>query len=282
MYALLPCNGLDKPAGCLTREIALLLQEKSGSEIICPVFYRLAEARYSQLVSDRPLLVIDGCLTRCATKLAAEKGLPIARRLNISELAKEAGLDLGASLRLTPAALQLAEQAADGFLRQPLGAEAAAAAGFFPAQLEYEVYRKEKFIFRLPLNPGFYFSENDVWAYVSGTKARVGVTDFVQKSLSDIMFFSPPELGAEIGQFEELGAIESGKAVFEVAAPLSGRVTAINTGLIENPGLINQSPYEQGWVAELELANFAEDRELLHGFAGYFPIMKRKVDEFHV
>jgi glycine cleavage system H protein len=110
----------------------------------------------------------------------------------------------------------------------------------------------------------------------------VGVTDYVQQSLSDIMFFTPPTVGTEVEQFGEVGTIESGKAVFEVISPVSGKVTAVNEGLVSAPERINQNPYEKGWIAELELSDFASDRELLLDFEGYFKIMKRKVDEFHV
>jgi len=194
-YAVLPCNGLDKCAGCITGEVAIRLSEQSKSEIICPVFYRVAEAKYDKLAEEKPLLVIDGCATRCASKMAAE---------------------------------------------------------------------------------------NDVWAYVVGNKARIGVTDFVQKSLSDIMFFTPVSIGNEIEQFDELGDIESGKAVFGIISPVSGTVTALNTTLDKTPELINDNPYEQGWIAELELSDFESDKELLHTFDGYFSILKRKVDEFNV
>ncbi|MCL2319381.1 MAG: glycine cleavage system protein H [Treponema sp.] len=153
---------------------------------------------------------------------------------------------------------------------------------FFPEKLSYEMYQKDKFIFRLPKDEGFYFNENDVWAYVYGKHARIGVTDYVQKSLSDILFFSPPPVGAAIDQFGELGAIESNKAIFEIVSPVSGVVTAINENLIHAPEMINQSPYEQGWIAEVELTDFIEDSDLLHTFNGYMPILKRKVDEYHV
>ena len=108
------------------------------------------------------------------------------------------------------------------------------------------------------------------------------MTDYVQKSLSDIMFFTPPAVGAEIAQFDELGVIESGKAVFEIISPVSGVVTAVNSKLVNAPEMLNQNPYEQGWVAEIELADFDEDRELLHTFTEYLPILKRKVDEYRV
>jgi glycine cleavage system H lipoate-binding protein/NAD-dependent dihydropyrimidine dehydrogenase PreA subunit len=153
---------------------------------------------------------------------------------------------------------------------------------YFPPQLNYEIYQKDKFLFRLPTGEGFYFNENDVWAYVSGSRARIGITDYVQKSLSDIVYFEPPALGAAIAQFGDLGSIESAKAVFEIISPVSGVVTAYNEKLVDVPELLNQNPYEQGWIAEVELADFAGDSELLHNFGGYLPIMKRKVDEYRV
>jgi glycine cleavage system H protein len=284
-YAVLPCNGLDKCAGCITREIAVQLSKTTGSEIICPVFYRVADTRYNKLAQDNHLLVLDGCATRCASKLAAEKGLKIADRLNITDFAKEENVTLGTGLNLNTEAQELVERAVTNLLNISETAEtrqADAADDFFPSHLNYESYRKEKFIFRLPTEKGFYFSENDVWAYISGNRARIGVTDYVQQSLSDIMYFTPPTIGAEIAQFNELGVIESGKAVFEIISPVSGVVTAINEKLINAPELLNQNPYEQGWVAEVELSDFAGDSDLLHAFDGYMPILKRKADEYRV
>jgi glycine cleavage system H protein len=284
-FAVLPCNGLDKCAGCVTREIAIQLSEKTDSEIICPVFYRVAEARYNKLAQEKPLLVIDGCATRCASKLAAEKGLKIAERLNVSDYAKAENVALGAGLSLDADAQGLVERAVAKLLSDSKNDKASQTSevdDFFPSNLDYETYKKEKFIFRLPTNEGFYFNENDVWAYVSGNRARIGVTDYVQKSLSDIMYFTPPAIGAEIAQFDELGVIESGKAVFEIISPVSGVVTAINEKLINAPEMLNQNPYEQGWVAEIELTDFDEDSDLLHVFEGYMPILKRKVDEYRV
>lgn len=283
-YAILPCNGLDKCAGSMTKEISLKLAEDTGSEIICPVFYRVADARYNKLVAENPLLVLDGCATRCASKLAAEKNLKIAEKLNISEEAKKAGVELGSDLRLSPKQTEFAHKIAAAYSadKNEDAENSGAGSEIMPLELHYQVYQKDKFVFRVPEDAGFYFNENDVWAYVKDGKARIGVTDYVQKSLSDIMFFTPPAVGAEISQFEEAGSIESGKAVFEIVSPVSGTITAVNEKLLEAPELINQNPYEQGWIAELELADFDDDKDLLHEFAGYFPVLKRKVDEFHV
>ena len=81
--------------------------------------------------------------------------------------------------------------------------------------------------------------------------------------MTDITFFGPPTIGAEVDQFGEAGYVESAKATLELVCPVSGRVVAVNTALSETPELINQDPYGQGWTAELELRDFSADRELL-------------------
>lgn len=281
-YAVLPCNGLDKCAGCVSKEVAVMLSENTASEIICPVFYRVADARYNRLAQEKPLLIIDGCATRCASKLAAEKNLKIAEKINITEEAKANDISLSNDLHIGENELKLAKIIFDKLIMEQESAVGANDSIAFPTNLTYEVYKKDKFVFRVPTDKGFYFNENDVWVYVVGNKARIGVADFVQKSLSDIMFFTPPAIGNEIEQFEEAGSIESGKAVFEIISPVTGTITAVNEKLLESPELINQNPYEQGWIAEMELSDFESDKDLLHDFAGYFPVLKRKVDEFHV
>jgi glycine cleavage system H protein len=283
-YAILPCNGLDKLAGSLTREMALRIAEQTGSEIICPTFYRVADTRYNKLAAEKPLLIIDGCGTRCAGKLAAEKELKIAAKVNIADESKKYNIEIGSGLRLGENEMQLCELLVNNFLKEEAAEKDSPPTKNtvpMPAEIDYEIYQKDKFVFRLP-KEGFYFSENDCWAYVVGNKARIGVTDYVQKSLSDIMFFTPSDIGSEIEQFGEAGNIESGKAVFEIICPVSGVVTAVNEDLLDYPEYINDNPYEKGWIAELELTDFESDKELLLQFEEYVKIMKRKVDEFHV
>jgi glycine cleavage system H protein len=279
-FAVLPCSGLDKCAGSIAREIAIRLAENSAGEIICPVFYRIADAKYTRLAQEKPLLVIDGCQTRCASKLAAEKGLKVANKINVTDEAKNRNIAITDTLRPGKAEMELAGLIVAELLTEPEIEEKQEIKVVFPEHFEYEIYRKDKFNFRVP-GGNFLFNENDCWAYISGNRARVGVTDFVQQSLSDIMFFTPPAIGTEIEQFGEAGTIESGKAVFEVITPVSGKITAINEELISAPELINQNPYEKGWIAELELTDLAADKELLLDSEGYFTFMKKKVDEFH-
>ena len=279
-YAILPCNGLDKCAGCITNEVALKLIETSDSEIICPVLYQTVGERYNKLASAKPVLVLDGCATRCASKLASKKGLKVSLKINISDEAKTNDITIGSNLRLGASELNLADIITRKVTKEGEKIEKINST-VFPENFEYEIYKKDKFSFRTP-KEGFLFNENDCWVYVIGNRARIGVADYVQQSLTDIMFFTPPTVGSEIEQFEETGSIESGKAVFEVVCPVSGTITAINEKLLESPELINENPYEKGWIAEIELSDFEDDKELLYNFSKYFEILKRKVDEFHV
>jgi glycine cleavage system H protein len=280
-YAILPCNGLDKCAGAISREIAIKLCENEYNEIICPVFCRVAETKYNKIAGEHPLLVIDGCQTRCASKLAVEKNLKISRKLIITEAAKSHNILLGRTLRIGENENKLIEI----ILHELENSESSAI--LTPDEtnsftdFEYETFQYGKFIFRVPVNPEFIFNENDCWAYVTGNRARIGVTDFVQQNLSDILYFMPPAIGAEIDQFGDAGEIESSKSVFEIISPVSGKIISINETLVQKPELLNENPYELGWIAELELADFESDKELLVGFDKYFEIMIKKVEDLN-
>jgi glycine cleavage system H protein len=278
-YAILPCNGMDKCAGAISRELAIKLCESAKNEMVCPVYYRVAEKKYKKIAEEHALLVIDGCQTRCASKLAAEKNLEIARKVIITEEAKKHNIGLKSNLRLQDNEVALVEIILNGLHNtedkvMQFSAETSSVFNF-----EYETYQNGKFIFRVPKNPEVYFNENDCWALVVGNRARIGVTDFVQQNLSDILYFIPPEIGAEIDQFGEVGEIESSKAVFELISPVSGKVICINEMLEQKPEFINENPYELGWIAEIELTDFDSDKELLLESDKYFEIMKRKVEE---
>jgi glycine cleavage system H protein len=281
-FAILPCNGLDKCAGVISGELAIKLSEHADNKIICPVFYRVSETKYNKLAAERPLLVIDGCPTRCASKLAAEKNLKIARRIIVADEAKNQHIELTDSLRITDREAAFIESLFNALNKADENLSVPSKDTRTTYEFEYETFQSGKFIFRIPRNSEIFFNENDCWAWVSGNRARIGVTDYVQQNLSDILYFYPPEVGDEIDQFGELGSIESSKAVFELVSPFSGKVFSVNEKLEKNPELINENPYESGWVAELELTDPEGDKELLIGFESYFQITKKKVEDADV
>lgn len=278
-YAILPCNGLDKTAGVISGELAKKLCENGVNDIICPVFARIADAKYNKIVGEHDLLVIDGCATRCASKLAAEKNFKVSKKITVTEEAKNHNIELKSNLSLLESDNALIEIIMNGLNNTEDKVLPVSDKAKIEYDFEYETYKKDKFIFRVPNNSVIFFNENDCWAWVIGNHARIGVTDFVQQNLSDILYFSPPEIGAAIDQFGEVGEIESSKSVFELVSPVSGKVIAINETLEQKPELINENPYELGWVAELKLTDFESDKELLIGFDKYFEIMKIKVED---
>jgi len=277
-YAVLPCNGLDKSAGVISGEIAIKLCENEKNEIICPVFYRVTDAKYNKIAGEHPLLVIDGCPTRCASKLAAEKNLKISQKILITEEAKNHHIELNSGLRILENEKSLIEIILNGLNKAEAQHAQSSDENTIQFDFDYETFQNGKFNFRVPKNPQVYYNENDCWAWVFGNRARIGVTDFVQQNLSDILYFTPPEIGAEIDQFGEVGDIESSKALVALISPVSGEVVAINESLVQKPEMINENPYELGWVAEIELADFESDKELLIGFDKYFELMKKKVE----
>jgi glycine cleavage system H protein len=281
-FAILPCNGLDKCAGVISRELTLKLCKNAENEILCPVFYRVSDKKYNKIASELPLLVIDGCQTRCASKLAAEKGLKITKKIIIAEEAKGHSIELNDNLRITEKEQVLIDALFSDLNKDEDKILPSSGEPALSYEFEYETFQNGKFIFRIPKNGQVFFNENDCWAWVNGNRARIGVTDYVQQNLSDILYFYPPEIGDEIDQFGELGSIESSKAVFELVSPFSGKVISVNEKLEKNPELINENPYELGWVAELELADPEGDKELLIGFEKYLEITKKKVEDTNV
>ena len=115
------------------------------------------------------------------------------------------------------------------------------------------------------MNPeNFKYSREHEWLSVEeGGAALVGVTHFAQDSLGDVVFVELPEVGGEIGQFEKMGEIESVKAVSDLFSPVSGRVVERNDRLIDQPELVNDSPYEEGWMLRVQVSYPAEIDNLL-------------------
>ncbi|MEA1905236.1 MAG: glycine cleavage system protein GcvH [Candidatus Hadarchaeota archaeon] len=106
---------------------------------------------------------------------------------------------------------------------------------------------------------GLHYSKEHEWVKVEDKLARVGVTDYAQDELGDVVYVELPEVGKEVKQVTEektkemeLGAVESIKAVSAVYSPLSGKVKEVNKELEDSPELVNSSPYEQGWICVLE------------------------------
>lgn len=107
-----------------------------------------------------------------------------------------------------------------------------------------------------------YTAEHE-WARISGTTVRIGITDFAQQSLGDVVYVSLPEVGAAITRGEPFGEVESTKSVSELFAPVDGTVSARNDALEGQPEVINSDPYGAGWIIEIEVSDSSQFEALL-------------------
>lgn len=107
------------------------------------------------------------------------------------------------------------------------------------------------------------YTENHDWVRVEGKTVTIGVTDFAQKELGDIVFVELPDEGEEYSKGEEMVVIESVKSVSDVEAPISGKVTEVNESLEGEPEKINESPFESGWLVKLDMEDESELETLL-------------------
>lgn len=113
------------------------------------------------------------------------------------------------------------------------------------------------------IKEGYFYTKEHEWVKLEGTKAKVGISDYAQHKLGDITFIDPPAKGKTVKQFDILSGIESVKAASDIFAPLSGTVEAFNKALESAPELVNKSPYEQGWIAEISVKDASETKNLM-------------------
>jgi len=102
------------------------------------------------------------------------------------------------------------------------------------------------------------YSTDHEWARAEGDLVRIGITDYAQDQLGDIVFVEMPQVGDTFDQGEEFGTLESVKAVSEMYIPLGGEVTAVNSALEDDPDLVNKEPYADGWIIEIKPGDPAE------------------------
>jgi len=107
------------------------------------------------------------------------------------------------------------------------------------------------------------YSEEHEWVKIEGDKVRIGITDFAQSELGDIVFVELPQVGDEIQADEPFGSVESVKTVSELYAPVSGRIVEINEDLDDSPEFVNESPYEKAWMIVIEPSNLEDVEKLM-------------------
>ena len=107
------------------------------------------------------------------------------------------------------------------------------------------------------------YSKEHEWVRVDGSRATVGITDYAQESLGDIVFVELPNVGDTFEAGEAIGVVESVKAASDIYTPVSGKVVEINETLVDAPEAINEDPYDKGWMLVIELADESQTDALL-------------------
>ncbi|HTP50172.1 MAG TPA: glycine cleavage system protein GcvH, partial [Anaeromyxobacteraceae bacterium] len=111
------------------------------------------------------------------------------------------------------------------------------------------------------------YTRDHEWARVKGNRVTVGITDFAQDQLGDVVYVELPDVGDMVKKGEAFGVVESTKAVSDLFAPVSGKVIEVNDPLTDAPETVNDDPYEEGWMIVVEAANPSEQSDLLDAAA---------------
>ena len=119
------------------------------------------------------------------------------------------------------------------------------------------------------------YTKDHEWVLLEGKRARIGITDYAQEALTDVVFAELPDVGEEFNAHDSMGVVESVKSVSDLFAPLAGTIVEVNGDLEDAPELMNQDPYGKGWFCVMEVKDAADAAKLLDA-AGY-----RKILESH-
>jgi glycine cleavage system H protein len=121
----------------------------------------------------------------------------------------------------------------------------------------------------------FYYTKEHEWVHVEGVNCRIGVTDYAQNSLHEIVYVDLPKVGAKVAQMQSLGTVESVKAVADVYSPVSGVVLEVNSELSDAPELVNKSPYEKGWITIIKPDDLRKELSTLMRPEAYRDFVKK-------
>ncbi len=135
----------------------------------------------------------------------------------------------------------------------------------------------DKFVFRV--KTGCLYHPEECWAVEEGGLVKVGVTDFLQRVVGDLIFLKLPETGAAIARGGYAGTLETIKTTVDLFCPVSGRIAEVHSGLVDNPQPINSDPYGEGWLFKVATDDWEGDKIYLMDAKTYFPKMEAKIKE---
>lgn len=123
-----------------------------------------------------------------------------------------------------------------------------------------------------------YYNRDHLWVRMQGNRGTVGVTDHAQREMGEILFVDLPEEGSQVDKNDGFGSLESSKTVAELRSPLSGEIVSINKDLEEEPSLVNDDPYGNGWLMVVEVDDPGELEDMLNA-ADYEELLEQKDEE---
>ena len=256
---ILPCAGYDRPGGSVSRIVAEKLAEVY-SDVVIGSMGALFKERPGEMrdyrVSD--VICIDGCGTKCSSELALARGRNDVTILSIPDIVGSVeDYEEKVKLMVDTVASELDKRAS----KEPTTfAEAPS------SDIEYLEEKFDKFILRVA--KGLKYSDNDFWVWDEGDHVRIGVSDFLQQMISDVYFVELVEPGTHVNMFDDAGAMESIKIMVEIIVPVSGTIVEVNTSLEDSPELINESPYDRGWLYRIRPDDI-DELELLRDTTDY-------------
>lgn len=109
----------------------------------------------------------------------------------------------------------------------------------------------------------YVYSREHLWIRVDGDLATIGITDYAQEKLGEVLSIDLPEIDAEVERDESFGSVESAKAVIELIAPVSGQVVNVNDDILDDVGIVNSDPHDTGWLVVIEMSDLDEIDDLL-------------------
>jgi len=266
---ILPCAGYDRPGGSVSRAVVEKLAE-ARDDVVIGSMGALFRERPGEMrdfrISD--VFCLDGCGTNCASELVRASGREDATILSIPEI-------VGSVEDFEEKVKQLFEVVTRELDKSTPKASSSATAEF-SREIKYIEEKFDKFTLRVA--ESFKYSDNDFWVGIENDNVRVGASDFLQQMMSDVYFVELAEPGTHVDMFDDVGAMESTKILVEIIVPVSGTIVEANTSLEDSPELINESPYDRGWLYLIQPDDI-DELELLRDAEGYMTHALAKAKE---
>lgn len=132
--------------------------------------------------------------------------------------------------------------------------------------------------FELRVRRGYYYTQEGIWSSVERTRARIGVTDYAQRTGGDVAFVELAKEGSKVERQEQIGTLETAKATISLLCPFSGTVEQVNAVVSEKPELVNSDPYGEGWLLVLAPQHLEDDLKTLMSAEDYFELMLKNLE----